>query len=195
MKVLVVGGGYTATRRLKTVLRRAGFEMLGPVASTANLHRLMTDEQPSAVIAAADSPARDSLEDIALSSKLAPKPMLTPGAGAAAGVSFYVASSVPQPAVDILIGIVVLHFGLQFDRRRHSRHAARPDEHELIARAKAYLMERDGLCEDEAYHRLRCTAMERGQRIAHLARELLVTLGESVDVGTEVATAALMKAE
>lgn len=192
MKVLVVGSGYSGTARLEASLRSAGFEMLGPVASTADLYRLVKDRQPDAIIAAADSPARDCLEGIASSAPEAPQPLLLPQAasdalgGAASGTfCFYVVPELPRPALGRLIETASAHFRYQHGLRE--LRPGRKDDDGAIARAKQSLMERDGLSEDEAYHRLRRTAMERGARIRDVAQTLLQEHGEVVGVGTEVA--------
>lgn len=188
MKVLIVGSGYSGTARLEAALRAAGFEMLGPVASTANLYGLVRELRPDAIIAGADSPARDCLEGIALTAADAPQPLLLPQAandalsGAASGTfCFYVSPALPRQALGRLIETASAHFRYQHDLRELK--PGRKDDGGAIARAKQSLMERDGLSEDEAYHRLRRTAMERGQRLKDLAQAML----EQLETGTEVA--------
>jgi response regulator NasT len=192
MKVLLVGSGYSGTARLEAALLSAGFEMLGPAPSTADLYRVMRKLQPDAIIAAADSPARDCLEGIALSDPNVPQPLLLPQAandalsGSASGTfCFYVAPGLSRNALARLIETASAHFRYQHGLRE--LRPGRKDDDGAIARAKQSLMEREGLSEDEAYHRLRRTAMERGARIKDVAQTLLQEHGEMVGVGTEVA--------
>lgn len=182
-RVLVVDCHTPAGRGLQAALQAAGFEVVGAVKGTAEIYRHVRDARPDAVVIAADSPARDSLEDLALCARHTPKPIVMFAGhadddamrrAAEAGVSFYVAPELSVPSVRSLMQTAMAHF----EQRRALRRAlddahAQMSERRIVDQAKCRLMEREGLSESDAYARLRCTAMERGQRIAELAKEIL----------------------
>ncbi|MBV6656588.1 MAG: ANTAR domain-containing protein, partial [Devosiaceae bacterium] len=50
-------------------------------------------------------------------------------------------------------------------------------ERKLVDRAKLFLMRSQGLSEDEAYQRLRRTAMREGRRMGQVAEALVLSMG------------------
>ena len=68
---------------------------------------------------------------------------------------------------------------LQFGHRmeRYTRHRRSPLEQDLIARAKALLMERDGLTEEQAHRTLQKRSMDQGLTLVHTARRTLAQGG------------------
>ncbi len=53
---------------------------------------------------------------------------------------------------------------------RYTRHRRSPLEQDLIARAKALLMERDGLTEEQAHRTLQKRSMDQGLTLVQTAR-------------------------
>lgn len=68
---------------------------------------------------------------------------------------------------------------LQFGHRmeRYTRHCRSPLEQDLIARAKALLMERDGLTEEQAHRTLQKRSMDQGLTLVQTARRTLAQGG------------------
>lgn len=68
---------------------------------------------------------------------------------------------------------------LQFGHRmeRYTRHRRSPLEQDLIARAKALLMERDGLTEEQAHRTLQKRSMDQGLTLVQTARRTLAQGG------------------
>jgi response regulator NasT len=178
--VLVVGG---QTEALERALGAAGFLVLGSVDSESDLDAAVRAHAPDAIVIHADSPARDTLEHVALLNRRTPKPvvMLCAGgdrallrAAAQAGVSLYAVDGLTPALLHSLVEVAVLHFRsrasllAELEQTRQSL-----DEGRTIDRAKCLLMEREALSEADAYHWLRRAAMQRGQRLADVARVLL----------------------
>lgn len=183
LRVVVVDIKPVRGPRLDAALRAAGFEVLATVAGGAAAHESVRRLAPDAVVIDADSPARDTLENLALLHRDSPKPTVmlaqqgTPAlirAAAQAGISLYVVEHVSPAALRSLVEVAMLHF---HDRRLLAQ--ALDDTRQtlasrrLIDRAKCLLMERAGLSEAQAYRRLRELSMNRSQPMADIARLVL----------------------
>lgn len=183
MKLLVVDSWQKDTTALEAVLLDAGFEVLGFVSGTLDLYRLVQELQPDAVLIAADSPARDSLEDLALMARSTPKPLVMFAShaehsmirdAAVAGVSFYVLPQLSPIAVRSLIETAVAHFnGTRQLQRDLDATRQRMEERRVIDLAKCRLMEGEGLAEAGAYRRMQRSAMERNLKLVEVARQIL----------------------
>ncbi len=185
MKVLVIDTRPEQAAALEEVLTAAGFELLGFISGTSDLYRHTRELQPDAVIIAADSPARDSLEHLALLARNTPKPLVMFASSAdhgvireaaLAGVSFYVVPELSPLAARSLVETAVAHFN---DTRRLRRDLEvaqqRMEERRIVDLAKCRLMEREGLAEAGAYRRLQRMAMESSSRMVDVARSILGT--------------------
>jgi response regulator NasT len=183
MKVLIVDSDAEQSTLMEAMLHRAGFEVLGRVADSSDIYRHTRELQPDAIIIAADSPARDTLEHLALIARNTPKPMVMFAAhadsgmihhAADAGVSFYVVPQLSPEAVTSLVVAAVAHFNGTRQLRRDLEVARqRMEERRVIDLAKCRLMERDGLAEAGAYRQLQRMAMERSLKMVDIARTVL----------------------
>lgn len=183
MRVLIVDNDPQQCATLEAVLKQAGFEVLGQVSDSADIYRHSRELQPDAIIIAADSPARDTLEHLALIARNTPKPMIMFAAqadsgmiqhAADAGVSFYVVPQLSPEAVTSLVVTAVAHFnGTRQLQRDLELARQRLEERRVIDLAKCRLMEREGLAEARAYRHLQRMAMDRNLRMIEVARSVL----------------------
>lgn len=183
MKVLVVDTRPEQMTALEQILIEAGFEVLGFISGTADIYRHTRELQPDIVIIAADSPARDSLEDLALIARNTPKPMVMFAShadndmirnAAIAGVSFYAVPQLSPIAVRSLIETAIAHFnGTRQLQRDLETTRQRMEERRVIDLAKCRVMENEGLAEAGAYRRMQRSAMERNLKLVEVARQIL----------------------
>lgn len=183
MKVLIVDNHPEQSSVLETVLKRAGFEVIGFIADSADIYQYSRELQPDAIIIAADSPARDTLEHLALIARNTPKPMIMFAAqadsgmihhAADAGVAFYVVPQLSPEAVTSLVVTSVAHFnGTRQLQRDLELARQRLEERRVIDLAKCRLMEREGLAEARAYRHLQRMAMDRNLKMIEVARAVL----------------------
>jgi response regulator NasT len=174
-------------------LVEAGLDTLGTAATVRPrpgepLLEAVTRERPDVVIVDMARPDRDALDDLRLLARDDPRPVVMfvdredPGfmeAAIEAGVSSYNVVGATLPDVKPIVAAAVAMF------RRHARIEAELrraeaalGERRLVDRAKALLMQRRKLGEPEAHRWLQRRAMDRGQRIAEVAAELLAAAGE-----------------
>jgi two-component system, response regulator / RNA-binding antiterminator len=178
MKVLMVG----ADARLRAALEAAGFAV-APAAETADLYEAIARHQPQAIVIAADSPSRDTLEHLALVNRRSPQPILLFHDGRdrelamralRLGVSAYVAAGLPPATVRSLVEVALMHAErTQSLRRELTRAQQSLTERRWVERAKCLLMESEGLGEAAAYARLRDQAMRDRVSVEQAARRLL----------------------
>ena len=185
--ILLVTSAGEATPPLADALEQAGFRVAGVVGDTVDLYDAMDRHCPDAVLIAADSPRRDILEHLAGVGRRFPRPMVVlaehadsqaRARAAEAGISVYVLDHLSPPLVQSMVEVAVQHY------RRETELAAELattrqslQERRLVDRAKCVLMEREGLREAEAYHRLRRLAMDGGVRLVQAAADLLARQG------------------
>ncbi len=94
-----------------------------------------------------------------------------------AGVSAYVEESVDAARLRSILQVAMTRFRMdQILREKLDAAETRLAERKLVDRAKALLMERHHLPENDAYSLLRRTAMQRNLSMAQLAQEIMQTL-------------------
>ena len=179
LRVLLVNDTDKPIADLAQALRAAGYEVLPHVAVAARLLKAVQEQQPDVVILDVESPSRDTLEQLAMLHRHAPRPVVmfsadgddalirdAVGAGVAAGLS-------PARLAPVLSVALA-----RFEQQAHVRQRLDALERTLedrkdIDRAKALLMERRGMGEAEAYAALRQQAMNQGLKLADVARRIV----------------------
>jgi response regulator NasT len=182
-RVLLVDESPERAEILRAGLQEAGFTIIGTIASPIALLRAVDELAPDVIIIDTESPSRDVLEHVVMVSRDQPRPIVmfaSDGSDEAirkaigAGVAAYVVEGLDAARVKSIIDVAVARF------EKHQRLVdelaeanLKLSERKLVERAKGLLMKSRGLSEDEAYHALRKTAMERGVRIAEVAQQLI----------------------
>jgi response regulator NasT len=183
LRVLLVTDTDKPIGDLRQALARLGYEMLAEVATPAALPRVVESEKPDVVIIDTESPSRDTLEQLAVMNKAAPRPVLMFSndadqqfirAAVGAGVTAYLVEGLAPERLAPIIEVALARFAHEEALRQRlvqveEELAAR----KLIDRAKRLLMERRGMTEQEAYAALRKRAMDQGMKVAEIARQLL----------------------
>jgi two-component system, response regulator / RNA-binding antiterminator len=187
LKVMVVDDAPERAAIVQRALRRAGYDVMAHVASTPELHQRVMALKPDVVIIATDSPDRDTLENLSVISRDAPRPvvMFTQDgdgekirAAMSAGVSAYVVDGLAAERVKPVIDVAVARFE-QFQALRDELVASEEKlaDRKLIDRAKGILMRSRGLSEPDAYAALRTQAMQSNTRLADVARQVIALAG------------------
>ncbi|GAC1625385.1 MAG: ANTAR domain-containing protein [Nevskia sp.] len=183
LRLLIIDARSARTPQLECALAAAGFQVLDVVSENGPVHRRVSELQPDAIIIDSESPTRDTLEGLALVGRKFPRPivMLSDQGGtdlvrdaAQLGISAYVIEGVSSALVRSLIEVSIVHFRCQrlLQTELEQTQIAFADQRSVDT-VKCLLMEREGLTEQLAYQRLRKLAMDRGQRIADVARGVL----------------------
>ena len=139
--------------------------------------------QPDMIIVDAESQARDTLEHVVMATRDARRPIVLftedndtthVRDAIAAGVTAYVVAGLAPDRVRPVLDVALARFQHEESMRRELADArSQLSERKTIDRAKGLLMQRQGLSEDEAYARLRKTAMDKGLKVAEVAQRIL----------------------
>jgi response regulator NasT len=168
---------------LERALLEAGYDVVARLSGRDDLRARIASSRPDVIIVDLQSPDRDVLEDMQHIHAEQPRPMLmfvgesdsdSIHAAVRAGVSAYVVGGLESRSVQPIVEVAIARFEA-FQALKSELEAARTSlaDRKLIERAKGILMSRHRISEDEAYHRLRRTAMDRGMKLADVARHVV----------------------
>lgn len=183
LRVMLIDELSERSAPLRDFLLDAGYEVVGQLASTADLNRAVAQLQPDVIIIDTESPSRDTLEHICVVSRDDPRAivMFTHDgetekirAATRAGVSAYVVGGLDNARLKPILEAAMVRFD-EYQALRHALESTTTKlaERKEIERAKGILMKQRGLDEDTAYQALRKMAMERGTRLGEIARQVI----------------------
>ena len=184
MRVAVVDVSAARAAVIEEGLRDAGLTDITVLTERRGLAAALEALAPDVVLMDLALPSRDLLEESFLMSRALARPIAmfidqsdeeTIGAAIDAGVSAYVVDGLRRERIKPILDLAVKRFNA-FARLQAELHEARTAlaERRTMDRAKAILIQRNGLSEPEAYALLRRTAMNQARRIVDIA-EALVT--------------------
>ena len=184
IRVLLVDDTPDRASALKQALdAMEGIEVTCVLESALELFRSVSEHKPDVVLIDTDSPSRDVLEQLAVVSSEAPRPVVlftgdadgeTIRAALGAGVSAYIVDGIAPGRLDPIMRIAMERFEAEQKLRAELDDTReRLEERKLVERAKGILMKQRGLGEEEAFAALRSHAMDRGLRLGEAARQVI----------------------
>ncbi|MBI2310998.1 MAG: ANTAR domain-containing protein [Betaproteobacteria bacterium] len=184
LRVMLVDGTPRRVSSLRNALDAAEISVAARLSSTADWQAQVASVRPDVIIIHTESPSRGVLERIAATSRGGPPPMVmftgddsseSIQAAIGAGVAAYVVDRNLEPGrIRSILQVAMVRF--QQEQALRSRLAdaeSRLAERKLTERAKGIIMEKRGVNEAEAYRLLRKMAMDRNQRLAEVARQII----------------------
>jgi response regulator NasT len=187
LSVLLVDDDPERAAIVEPALREAGYEVVTVVDTAAEMLAQVRARRPDVIIIDRDSPDRDTLEHVCMITRDDPRPivMFTQDqdrtlmrAALEAGVSAYVVDGLSVERVRPIVEVALARFEQwQALRRELDQAQTNLAERKVIERAKGIVMKQRRCSEDEAYAMLRKLAMDRNQRLAHVA-ESVITMAE-----------------
>lgn len=183
LRVLLVNDTEKPIGELRAALQAAGYVVLEEVAAADALLKAVESQQPDAVIIDVDSPSRDTLEQLAVMHRHAPRPVVMFSADGddqliravvAAGVTAYVVDGLTPARMAPILQVALARFEQQAHIRRQLGDVQQQlADRKLIDRAKGLLVEKRGMSEADAYASLRQLAMRQGQKLVDVARQVI----------------------
>jgi two-component system, response regulator / RNA-binding antiterminator len=171
------------SRSLRIGLLQNGCNIVAVLPADVFLPERLAQIGPDMIIVDAESQARDTLEHVVVATRDARRPIVLftedsdtthVGDAIAAGVTAYVVAGLAPDRVKPVLAVALARFRHEENLRQELADArTQLTERKAIDRAKGLLMQRQGLSEDEAYARLRKTAMDKGLRVAEVALRIL----------------------
>lgn len=181
--IVLVDADASRAAMLRTALTGSGYRIVAVVGPDDDLVAAMRQHRPGLVIVDIESPDRDTLDSMRALAEDRMQPIVmfvdeTDDAATVeairAGVSAYIVDGLSANRVKPILDVAIARFR-EHERLKRELDDAREslEERKIVERAKGILMESRNLGEDAAYKTLRKLAMDRKQRLADVARELI----------------------
>jgi len=171
------------SRSLRIGLLQNGCNIVAVLPADVFLPERLAQISPDMIIVDAESQARDTLEHVVMATRDARRPIVLftedndtshVRDAIAAGVTAYVVAGMAPERVRPVLDVALARFQHEEGMRRELADArSQLSERKTIDRAKGILMTRNGLSEEDAYARLRKTAMDKGLKVADVAQRIL----------------------
>ena len=184
LKVLLVDDTRARASALEGALAQVdGITVACALESPLALPARIQEHQPDVVLIHTDSPSRDVLEQLAVVSSSAPRPVvlftgdgdgLTIRAALRAGVSAYIVDGLSPERLEPIMRVAIERFEAEQALRQELEETrTRLAERKLVERAKGLLMKERQVSEEEAFASLRSLAMQRGVRLGEAAQQVI----------------------
>ena len=183
LRVLLIDENMQRAEDLRDTLGKEGYTVVGTLGSREDLYSRVQAFNPDVVIVDLDSPDRDTLEYMRQVNEDQPRPIvmfvdrteeLLTQQAIHAGVSAYVVDGLNPTRVKPILDAAIARFreyqALKGELQKTRETLA---ERKIVERAKGILMKRKGMDEPAAYAALRRMAMDRNQRIADVAQNII----------------------
>ncbi|MEM6383226.1 MAG: ANTAR domain-containing protein [Pseudomonadota bacterium] len=186
LRILIIDENAIRASILSEGLRDAGYGNVTVIADTRNLLKRIVELDPDAIFIDLENPSRDVLEQMFEVSRFVQRPIAmfvdqsdddTINQAVEAGVSAYIVDGLKKERMKPILNMTIARFKA-FNRLQEELASTKAalEERTVIDQAKRHLMKNAGLSEDEAYARLRSTAMAQGKRIAQIAQALVTSI-------------------
>lgn len=183
LSVLVIDESESRAGEICAGLALAGHQVAALLPSALDLSGRVEALHPDVILISTDSPTRDTLEHLAAVNAAMPRPviMFSRKADTAmirkamkAGVSAYIVDGLAAKRIQSVIQVAIARFEEYQALRKERDDATRKlSDRILVDKAKGVLMKARGMDEDEAYKALRKLAMDRGQPLVEVARNVM----------------------
>jgi len=184
LTVMLVDDQPARAALLEQALLDHDYKVIARLSSAAGLAEQVTRLEPDVIIIDIESPDRDTLEHMSTLHRDNPRPVVmfaeegddssSIERAMRAGVSAYIVDGLNPTRVKTIVDVAVARFR-EFHALRRELEETRSQlaDRKQIDRAKGLLMKQRGLDEQQAYHAMRKMAMDRGQRLAEVAANII----------------------
>ena len=178
------------SRSLRIGLLENGFNLVASLPADVFLTERLAQLQPDLIIVDAESEARDALEHVVMATRDARRPIVMftndndtrhVKDAVAAGVTAYIVAGLSSERIRPILDVALARFQHEQSLRQELADAktelgernAEIKNSQVIDRAKALLMQRQGLSEPEAFAKLRKAAMNQSLKRAEVSQRML----------------------
>lgn len=186
LRVLLIDDDRGRSALLEQALTDAGYSVIAKSATGDDIAARVRQYQPDVIIVDLESPDRDTLEHMHSISRDQPRPIVMFAEdqdsnaihkAIKAGVSAYIVDGLNSKRVKPVMEVAIARFReYQALRDELERTRTSLEERKLVDRAKALLIKQHNMSEAEAYQALRKLAMDRGQKLAEAARNVIAVM-------------------
>lgn len=186
LRLLLVDDDEARISAVERGLQESGFDVLAVIPTAGGLLHQVNTLLPDVVLVALDSPDRDVLESLAISSHHNPRPVVMFSQAddqefvvdaIRSGVTAYQAEGINLERARTAIAVASAHFATYKDLRIElDRTRKQLSDRKLIDQAKGLIMQARGVSEDDAFAALRKLAMDKQCSIGEAASDVLAIL-------------------
>ncbi len=183
-------GQADRSRSLRIGLLENGFNLIATLPADVFLTERLAQLQPDLIIVDAESDARDALEHVVMATRDERRPIVMftndddtrhVRDAVAAGVSAYIVAGLSPERIRPILDVALARFEheqsllqtLASTQNERDELSAELKDRKLIDRAKGLLMQRQNLSEEDAFRKMRKTAMDKGLKLAEVAQRML----------------------
>jgi two-component system, response regulator / RNA-binding antiterminator len=171
------------SRELRIGLLESGYNLIAVLPADSFLEQRIAQLQPDMIIVDAESDARDALEHVVVATRDERRPIVLftedndtthVKDAVAAGVNAYIVAGLAPERIRPILDVAMARFEHEQGLRQELQSAkSELQERKTVDRAKGLLMQRQGLTEQQAYDKLRKTAMDKGLKLVDVAQRML----------------------
>lgn len=182
-KVLLVGARSSRMSLLNRALLEFDYEVVARVEKSNNLTHLVQEFSPDVLVIGVEVPDSETLSALAELHKCNPITVVMFVENGSnniihkaikAGVNAYIVADLQPQRLKTIIDVAIARFNeFQALRTELDETRTKLEDRKLVDRAKGLLMSRQGISEDEAYQKLRRMAMDKGETLANVARNII----------------------
>lgn len=168
---------------LEKALTDLGHEVIVRPPGKYAIYQLVESFQPDVVIVDADTPDRDTLEDISMTSDKLPRPIIffaddeddeVIRQSIRAGVSAYIVDGLQPSRVKSLLNVAISRFEEhQLLKQELTRTRSELADRKVIDKAKGLLMKHKNCDEEAAFSAMRKMAMNKNQKLSEIAQDVI----------------------
>jgi response regulator NasT len=183
LRVMIVDDDEERSRNLRGALTLAGYHVVAELKESLALPDAVSGLKPQIIIINADSPDRDTLEHISVTTRDAPRPVVmftqdgdsdSIRAAVKAGVSAYVVDGLAPERIRSILEVACAQFEAHQELATKLADTERQlAERKSVEKAKGLLMKRRSLSEEQAYKELRNLAMKTNKKLVEVAETLI----------------------
>ena len=186
LSILLIDENIERAAALTSALDKSRYKVCHIVSPSTSLLKEVDGLKPDIIVIDIESPNRDILESLNMISSFNPKPIVMFSAqgdteminlSVKSGVSAYVVGDADprrvKPILDAAVARFLAYQQLK-DELNDTKHQL--ESRKVIDQAKRLLMKSRNLSEDQAFHTMRKTAMDAGQKLEDVAKTILSML-------------------
>ncbi len=186
LRIILVDKSRGRAAILEQALQDAGHQVVAVLNSHSDLLAQVRELRPDMILIDLHSPDRDTLEHLRSIDRDQPKPIImfaehsdaaTTQEAIRAGVSAYLVDEVNPGRLKSIVEVAIVRFReFQALRQELDETRGKLAERKVIEKAKGLLMSHRSMSEEQAYQALRKMAMDRNQRLAEVAQNVITVM-------------------
>lgn len=183
LTVLVIDDDMERAESFRAALSDSPYVVKHLAHTSASLLKEVEKTEPDIILIDIESPNRDTIESLSTISEFNPKPVVMFSEqdepdlmrdSIKAGVSAYVSGDTNPDRAKFILDVAVARFNeFQGLKAELTDAKAKLQSRKWVDQAKALLIEKQGMTEQQAYSAIRKMAMDNGQKMEDVAKNLI----------------------